>query len=279
VLARRGRRLPREILLRVAVDIARGLAYAQAAGVLGFVHRDVSPENMMVSYAGASKLIDFGVAKVDGGAGGGRAAADLFPVSAGKLPYVSPERLRGAAGDARTDVYALGVILYEYLCGRHPYDGRSARGRAPGAAPRDLCALAPDLPASVGLVVERAMAADPRVRHADASQLAEDLTQLLARPLGRDPLAVDATEVDEILGVTDPIRAEQPARKPAVRRRALVALPQVGARPQAVSGEFVAKAHERAPAARARARVGPALDEGRRGRDRRLTVPLPSIVH
>jgi serine/threonine-protein kinase len=205
VLRERHRRLSRVRVLRLVEHMARALAYGHTlvdgGRPLGFVHNDVSPENIMISASGAAKLIDFGAAST---------ADSPVPSSelVGKLRYVAPERLRGAPGDQRVDVYALGVILYEYLTGAYPYAGSDllrqiAEGRMPSP-----CAKVQGLPERVGAVVLRAMAIDPARRYPDATALADELAVLLRKSLGHDRLAASEEEVDELLQLAAAEEAE-----------------------------------------------------------------------
>ncbi len=189
------RRLPRSFFLRSMLDVVRALSYGHAltenGAPVGFVHRDVSPENVMISYAGATKLIDFGAA----------ATTNTPPPSAsvvGKLRYLSPERLRGNVGDARSDLYSVGIMLYEYLAGISPFDGQDmVKKIIDGQAP-DITTKV-NVPPSVARVVRRAMAPDLRKRYGWADRLADELLQLLASDLGHDPYAADEGDVLEHL--------------------------------------------------------------------------------
>jgi serine/threonine-protein kinase len=209
----RGRRLPRTFLLRVVAEIAGALAYLHQLphedGRAGIVHGDVSPENVLVSAAGAAKLIDFGAASVE------TAATALAPICVGKIPYVAPERLRGHAGDGRSDTYALGVILYEHLAGRRPFHGSKIVPQILEARPWDLRARLPDLPAEIAATVRRAMAPDPDARFTSIAELADELALAPARSLGGpDPREATPTEIDQILGM----RARAGGASSAIRR-------------------------------------------------------------
>ncbi|MBC8133008.1 MAG: serine/threonine protein kinase [Deltaproteobacteria bacterium] len=192
----RRQRVSRAFVLRTVAAAARALAYAHNLhefGVpLGFVHRDVSPENIMVSSTGATKLIDFGAAMT-------HTCPPPDRTFVGKLSYLSPERLRGEDGDPRTDIYALGIVLYEFLTGRRPYEGTNIHGLiAAGIAP-DPCRLVPGLPKRLGALVLRAMALDPHARYQDGSHLADDLSDLADQNLGRDPKGATDQQVSAML--------------------------------------------------------------------------------
>lgn len=120
-----GRSLPLETLMQIIADVALGLDYAhnhrdQAGAAANLVHRDVSPDNIFVTTTGSVKVIDFGIAKLEG--------VDQLTQAGelkGKIPFMSPEQLQGASLDARCDLFSLGITTYWLLAGRRPFDGAS----------------------------------------------------------------------------------------------------------------------------------------------------------
>ncbi|MCC7535888.1 MAG: protein kinase [Deltaproteobacteria bacterium] len=201
---RRGKRsnrpLPPELAVYVAGEVAKGLDYAHRRRdaqmrPLGIVHRDVSPQNVLVSYEGEVKLTDFGIAKAR------HIIEDVQEgVLKGKYAYMAPEQARGDRVDARADIYALGVVLYEALSGANPFEADSTyetlRRVREGDAPPLLQAV-PSFPwssAEVGVepsamverlnrelsdIVSMSMALDAGTRHPNAGRLYEDLIQVL----------------------------------------------------------------------------------------------------
>jgi serine/threonine protein kinase len=173
----RQEKMPLPVALRIAADVCAGL---HAAHELTFpdgrqaniVHRDVSPQNVLLGVNGAVKLIDFGVALMQD-----RLAQDSQGTLKGKLRYMPPEQARGEKVDRRADVYAIGAVLYEMIAGRLPFDDRTEalyfRALIQGDPPAPL---PEDVPAEVRDVVLRAMAPTPADRFATASELGEALS-------------------------------------------------------------------------------------------------------
>ena len=163
----RGALLPRDAF-EVARQVAAGLAAAHQAGL---VHRDVKPENIFITRDGLVKLLDFGIATLAGSAREG-------PTTRGTVRYMSPEHVRGDAPDARSDVWSLGVVLYEMIVGSTPFTGTTTSEiLALIADPNPVRAAAPirSLPAIAIAVIMRALEKDSTKRYADGSALLRDL--------------------------------------------------------------------------------------------------------
>ncbi|MBX3271692.1 MAG: serine/threonine protein kinase [Sandaracinaceae bacterium] len=183
-LARLRRRLSPELAIHVAIKVADGLHAAhevrdEAGQPLGVVHRDVSPQNILLSYQGNVKLIDFGVAKVRG-----RVQETAGGSIKGKFRYMSPEHASAKDLDRRSDVYALGVVLWETLTMRRRFEGASdldvlAAVRRPDVVPPSR--HAPGLPRGLDEVVLRAMAIAPGDRFQTARELRDALVEVSPR--------------------------------------------------------------------------------------------------
>jgi len=159
--------LPSGEAIAIAMIIADALATAHDQGI---VHRDIKPANILIDDDGALHLVDFGIAALDGPADALTATSEMV----GTLRYAAPERLAGEAASARSDVWALGAVLYEMLTGQTAVATVDPAGAlaASRAAPADLDRL----PAALAPVVARAMATDPADRYPDASALRDALT-------------------------------------------------------------------------------------------------------
>ncbi|HET6579167.1 MAG TPA: protein kinase [Gemmatimonadales bacterium] len=176
----RERQLPVEDALRIAGDVAGALAYAHGRGV---VHRDVKPENILLSN-GQAMVADFGIARAVSLCGGERLTETGLAL--GTPHYMSPEQVAGdPAVDARSDVYALGCVLYEMLAGEPPFTGPTARAVAARSlvdpAP-PVRKVRPTVPDQVESVIGRALAKVPADRFATAAEFGEALSRAAAAP-------------------------------------------------------------------------------------------------
>src|SRR5689334_1079732 len=179
---RRKEIMPTAQAVFVASKMCEGLDYAHrkkdARGVdLGIIHRDVSPQNILCSYEGEVKIIDFGIAKA-----ANRSQKTQAGILKGKFGYMSPEQVRGLPIDRRSDIFALGVILYEMLTGEKLFVGESDFStlekvrNAEVASPRQFN---PNIPAGLEKVVLKSLARETEDRYQWGSDLAEDLMRFL----------------------------------------------------------------------------------------------------
>jgi serine/threonine protein kinase len=187
-------------LKQAAADVLSALAAAHA---IGLIHRDIKPGNILITEDDRVKVADFGIAKSLVGAGGG-GGEDLTQVGMvlGTPAYLAPERLAGEPANVGTDLYALGVVLYEAATGHKPAKGAAdatvvAGGTAPTVAQRSGAAAAGDPPLDPALarVVRRSMAPDPRDRYASADAMAADLARADAGVPVPATVALPATTV------------------------------------------------------------------------------------
>jgi serine/threonine-protein kinase len=275
--------VPPVMVAHIGVEVARGLHYAHRVKVNGqpldLVHRDVTPHNVLLSYDGAVKLTDFGIAK----AGNKLTQPGVLK---GKFAYMSPEQARGEAVDARTDIFALGVVLWEMLTGGRLFDGDSEvavlRAVQQSAIPPPA-RLNPDVPEDLDAVVVRALDRDPAARF----QTAGELERALAQCVLKHAKTVDDTDLSVFMRRLFPTTLTQ--AMPTVQERTHVEdapVPpgadvrvQVPREPTAVmpgvsSGRGVAVAPTPDEDINAPTYVLPRRDEA----DAALSVPLPPMA-
>ncbi len=166
--------LPLSDALKFAICICEALEYLHGRDI---VHRDLKPQNVMICYDGTIRLMDFGIAR---GGDGRRITFTGFTPAMGTPDYMAPEQVRGKRGDARTDIYSLGAILYEMLTGHPPFEGENplvimnARLTGDPVAPRKLN---PDLSPQIEEIILHAMERDPANRYPSAAAMKQDLQE------------------------------------------------------------------------------------------------------
>jgi dipeptidyl aminopeptidase/acylaminoacyl peptidase len=167
--------LPAPAAVGIAVQIAAGLGAAHEKGI---VHRDLKPENVFLLKDGRAKILDFGIAKLQPDAESEGVADTLLTGEGaiiGTLGYLSPEQVRGQPADARSDLFALGVLCYEMLAGQRPFVGDSATDIAAAIARDDPPALPARVPPALARIVLRCLEKDPARRYHSARDLAFQL--------------------------------------------------------------------------------------------------------
>jgi hypothetical protein len=174
-LLRSGESLPLAERLDIAIQVARGLAFAHENRI---VHRDIKPSNIRLLDDGTAKIMDFGIAKQEG------TQLTKTGMMLGTVHYMSPEQVRGQKLDGRSDVFSLGVILYEMLAGRRPFKGEGPTDVLykivhEEPPPLDLGSLGDDVSPRLQHIVARALAKNVPERYESASQLADDLADVL----------------------------------------------------------------------------------------------------
>lgn len=208
--AERGRAIPQELAVYIVSELAKGLDYAHRRRdadlkPLGIVHRDVSPENVLLSFEGEVKLTDFGIARSR------EQLALEGELPPGKFAYLSPEQARGEEVDARADLFSVGMILYEALTGKRPLEDATAEltfERAKSGSFALLREALPEVAPELAAIVDRATAKDRDARYPNAGELYEDLIQFLYAS-GRRISAHDLSAFLEELNHFVPERAEE----------------------------------------------------------------------
>ena len=179
--------LPLDRILAMATPLVDAVAAAHQKGI---THRDLKPANVMVDTGGRVKVLDFGLAKIAGGALAGDGVTALPTALAtgegrvlGTVAYMSPEQAEGKAVDARSDLFSIGVILYEMATGRRPFDGETTISIISAIikdTPTSITELNPAMPRDLARIVRRALAKDPERRYQTAKDLRNDLEELKA---------------------------------------------------------------------------------------------------
>ncbi len=178
--------VPTPVATRIAMQVCAGLHAAHEltndrGELVGLVHRDVSPQNILVTYDGVTKVVDFGVAKATALGGGATVAGQVK----GKVGYMAPEQIKGDKLDRRVDVFAVGIVLYALTTGKHPF-----RRESEAATMYNICSpqavmqptkVVPDYPAPLEPILLKALAKDPAERYPNCDALLRALDGLPAK--------------------------------------------------------------------------------------------------
>ena len=179
--ATRGDKMPIEHAVLIARNVAGALHYAHErrgpdGALLGIVHRDVSPSNIVVSYEGAVKLLDFGVAKA-----ANSTVKTRTGTLKGKVAYMSPEQAKGESIDRRSDIFSTGIVMWEMVATQRLYKGDNDLATIQliiNQPPPPLATVRPECPAELDRIIQRALAQDPAKRYQTAQELQSDLDEL-----------------------------------------------------------------------------------------------------
>jgi serine/threonine protein kinase len=190
-------------------QICSGLHYAHLAGI---VHRDVKPANIMVDRQGVVRILDFGIARIEG------SAMTLDGTMVGSLNYMSPEQMLGKVVDPRSDMFSLGSVAYELLCYQQAFKGSMNDGllqRLPNEDPPPLSSIRKDLPAELEQIIARALQKSPDQRYPDLEAMRDAILEV-KRGLGQDDVRtiVVRPRARDISDLT-PVPRNNPVSKPA----------------------------------------------------------------
>ncbi len=222
-MQRKGNKLPWREALHFITQIVKALGHAHSRGI---IHRDIKPHNIMVLRDGSVKVADFGIARVSAGG-----HSTLTQEALGSVHYISPEQARGSRIDARSDLYSAGVVLYEMITGRLPFEGDNPVSVAIqhiNSIPLSPREIDPELPEALEAITMKAMAPDPDDRYTSADEMLADLEEFRKNPninfdFGPTDFLpqeeVEEAERTQIRAVPPPHRSRLEEKPPHRRRR------------------------------------------------------------
>ena len=192
-------------------QIARALGHAHERGI---IHRDIKPHNVMLMRDGSIKVADFGIAALE------NELQESDGQAIGSIHYIAPEQARGEYPDARSDIYSLGVVMYEMATGAIPYTGETLGEIAikhMNVEPTPIRELNPEIPEALEKIIQRAMAQKKELRYQSASELADDLEQLSRE--GPTDLDEEQNSLDVSVPDVTPVRSVSEMSKSSFARR------------------------------------------------------------
>jgi len=200
--------------LEIIEQLGEGLAYAHKVGV---IHRDVKPANIMIALDGTVKILDFGIARI----GVASSSMTIAGMLMGTLSYMSPEQAAGQTADNRSDVFAVGAVLYELLSFQQAFPGGFGDGilhRVMYTAPPAIEQLCPGLDSEIVRVVNKALEKDPAQRYQDLAAMSSEIRRIRSR-LPEEPPVVGSTDptLPPVIAATRPAFTPQPSRRGADR--------------------------------------------------------------
>lgn len=219
IIRERGK-LPLPEAVDYARQICEGLQHAHEKGI---VHRDVKPHNVLVTKTGQVKVTDFGIAKA--------ITSDTVTQAGtimGSVHYISPEQVKGEPGGARSDIYSVGVVLYEMITGQLPFEGETPIAMAMKhiqEEPTPPACIRPQVSPELEKVILRAMAKNPERRYQTAREMSRDLTTVLSGEISAATRVLEVGDCPTIMLDTRAISEKDnlPRKKPKKRRRLLIA--------------------------------------------------------
>ncbi|MFO1025536.1 MAG: protein kinase [Acetobacteraceae bacterium] len=192
---------------RIMQQVLTALHYIHSRGV---IHRDIKPSNVMITAEGDAKLTDFGIARIES------SSMTKAGTILGTPAYMSPEQLTAGPADARSDIYAAGVLLYQLLTGKRPFEGGLVAiiNKALNTVPPPPSTVRAEVPAALDLVVATAMAREPADRYPTAAAFGRAMREVLAAPVATRPPADAGDDVDRTLVRRSAARGTSPKRSP-----------------------------------------------------------------
>jgi serine/threonine protein kinase len=263
---RSNRALPLEHILHIIMGIAAGLNHAHEKvghdGLpLGIVHRDVSPSNVLVTYEGSVKIVDFGIAKA-----ATAQTATIAGTLKGKIPYMSPEQCRGESVDRRSDIFSIGTLLWELTTGKRLFAGDNEFATLNRVAQGDVplpSSVRPDYPPELEQIVMKALQADPDQRYSTALDLQVDLEDFAREAR----LPVSSARMAKFMRELFIEEMEQAARELQEDRSQVTRAEPGSTQPMVVGGaaDFFPEASDELPSSNGTPTPGPGLDDSRSG--------------